>query len=119
MDKAFNLTGELLGNLNTTRGNVRLRWEEPLDPNGAIVSYMIIYERQERDAVEEKRCITVQDYLNQSGYVVTNLNEGKYSFRIRANSLAGEGDLTDFVYVTVPVSSSAVRIEVVQCGISG
>ncbi|XP_030565203.1 insulin-like receptor [Drosophila novamexicana] len=102
MDKAFNLTGELLGNLNTTRGNVRLRWEEPLDPNGAIVSYMIIYERQERDAVEEKRCITVQDYLNQSGYVVTNLNEGKYSFRIRANSLAGEGDLTDFVYVTVP-----------------
>lgn len=105
VDKAFNLTGELVDNLNTTRGNVRLRWEEPQHPNGAIVSYIVIFERQEQDAVEEKRCITVQDYLNQSGYIVTNLNEGKYSFRIRANSLAGDGDLTDLVYVTVPVNN--------------
>lgn len=109
VDKAFNLTGELVDNMNTTRGNVRLRWEEPPNPNGAIVSYMVIFERQEQDAVEEKRCITVQDYLNQSGYIVTNLNEGKYSFLVRANSLAGDGELSDLVYVIVPVSNYTLK----------
>ncbi|EDW13659.2 insulin-like receptor [Drosophila mojavensis] len=113
VDKAFNLTGDLVDNMNTTRGNVRLRWEEPQNPNGAIVSYMVIFERQEQDAVEEKRCITVQDYLNQSGYIVTNLNEGKYSFRIRANSLAGDGELTDPIYVIVPPPKSYTIIWVI------
>lgn len=126
VDKASNLTGNLLDtNLNTTRGSVRLNWDPPTDPNSAIVSFMIIYERQEPNAVPEKRCITVQDYRNQSGYIVTNLNEGKYSFRIQANSLAGEGELTDFVYVTVPpqrlsvltIIASAVGVILVIGGI--
>ncbi|KAH8417209.1 hypothetical protein KR222_006357, partial [Zaprionus bogoriensis] len=102
VDKAIHLEAALDNTLNTTRGNVRLTWEPPESPNGAIISYLIEYERQEQDAVEEKRCITVQDYGNQSGYTVTNLKEGQYSFRVRVNSLAGEGNFTDPKYVLVP-----------------
>lgn len=106
VDKPQNLTARLLeSKANNTRGSVELHWDPPKAPNGAVVSYMIIYERQEENAVKERKCITAQDYRNQSSFVVPNLNEGKYSFVIRANSLAGEGDLSNYEYVVVPVNN--------------
>ncbi|XP_062122366.1 LOW QUALITY PROTEIN: insulin-like receptor [Drosophila sulfurigaster albostrigata] len=116
VDKAYNLTAELVGtNANTTRGSVKLSWKPPEDPNGAIVSYTIFYERQEQNAVEEKRCISGREYVNQSGYVVNNLSEGKYGFQIRANSLAGEGIRTDTFYVVVPPPGISVLSLVLYC----
>ncbi|XP_030373756.1 insulin-like receptor [Scaptodrosophila lebanonensis] len=88
---------------NTSRRFVRLHWEPPKQPNGAIVSYTIAHQLQEPDAVEEKKCITEADYQNlTNGYIVSNLNKGNYSFRLRANSLAGEGEYTERVFIYVP-----------------
>ncbi|XP_017847643.2 insulin-like receptor [Drosophila busckii] len=109
-DVALNLTGNLVEGVNSTRGSVRLRWQPPTEPNGDVVSYTIFYELQEHNSYGEKRCFPVQDYKNQSEFIVANLAEGRYAFQVRANSLAGEGNLTEPIYVEVPPPSSADTI---------
>lgn len=92
---------------NSSRSNIRLTWKRPERPNGAVVSYTILYLLQSPDAVEEKRCITELDYVEmgyeQNGYVITNLNPGNYSIRISTNTLAGEGQYSETKFVYIPV----------------
>lgn len=92
---------------NTSRTNVRLFWTPPSNPNGAVVSYTILYEHQSPDAIEEKKCITEFDYAQDyksNGYIITGLQSGNYSIRIRTNTLAGEGLFSHKIYVEIPVS---------------
>lgn len=78
-------------------------------PNGAVVSYTIFYLLLDSiDTVEEKKCITEIDFVEmgyqENGYVLTNLNSGNYSIRIRTNTLAGEGQYSKTIYMYIPVS---------------
>lgn len=92
---------------NTSRSNIRLFWNPPKRPNGAVVSYTILYELQTQDTVEEKRCITEWDYIQldyqHNGYVLTGLISANYSIRIRTNTLAGEGMYSRTIFVYIPV----------------
>ncbi|KAL9887722.1 insulin-like receptor isoform 1-T9 [Glossina fuscipes fuscipes] len=91
---------------NSSRSSIRLFWERPARPNGAVVSYTIMYELQTQDAVEEKKCITEVDYTEldyqHNGYVLTGLFTGNYSIRIRTNSMAGEGKFSRTIYIYIP-----------------
>lgn len=88
---------------NTTRDSVRLTWDPPVNPNGAAVSYSILYSRVEDNSDVERKCITVQEYHNQSGYVFQNLKEGQYKFTVQVGTLAGDGEFSEYTYVNVPV----------------
>ncbi|BFF89318.1 insulin-like receptor [Drosophila madeirensis] len=99
-DMARNLT-VARENANNTQSSVRLRWLPPSDPNGDIVAYELAYRLQKPDQAEEKKCILVADFLNLTDGYPLHLNEGNYSFRVRANSLAGQGIYSDFVFIYV------------------
>lgn len=63
---------------------------------------------QAPDSVEDKKCITEVDYVElgyqTNGYVITGLSTGNYSIRIRTNTLAGEGELSNTIYKYIEVS---------------
>lgn len=87
---------------NNTESPVRVRWTPPVDPNGEIVTYEVAYKLQKPDQVEEKKCIPAADFNQTAGYLI-KLNEGLYSFRVRANSIAGYGDFTEVEHIKVEV----------------
>lgn len=105
MDKVEAPVGRLERIQNSTRDSVRLTWDPPANPNGAAVSYSILYSRvdKEDNTDVERKCITAQEYLNQSGYVFTNLKEGRYRFTVQVGTLAGDGEFSEETFVTVPV----------------
>lgn len=91
-----------LEHANNTESPVRVRWTPPVDPNGEIVTYEVAYKLQKPDQVEEKKCIPAADFNQTDGYLI-KLNEGLYSFRVRANSIAGYGDFTEVEHIKVEV----------------
>lgn len=91
-----------LEHANNTESPVRVRWTPPVDPNGEIVTYEVAYKLQKPDQVEEKKCIPAADFNQTAGYLI-KLNEGLYSFRVRANSIAGYGDFTEVEHIKVEV----------------
>lgn len=101
VDKVDNLRVALV-QTNTTRSEVRINWDPPPNPNGDVVSYTISYKKSEQDAVEEKRCITEVNYRNLTNGYRMQLPTGNYSIRVRANSLAGDGVYSEFVYIDIP-----------------
>ncbi|XP_016960369.1 insulin-like receptor [Drosophila biarmipes] len=119
-DQADNVTKlqVVLENANNTESSVRLSWDPPVDPNGEIVTYEVAYKLQKPDQVEEKKCIPVADYNQTAGYPL-KLNEGLYSFRVRANSIAGYGAWTDFKYREVEPPPSYAKYFIWSSGIAG
>lgn len=103
VDKVKAPVGRLEKVQNTTRDSVRLTWDPPVNPNGAAVSYSILYKKIEDTTDVERKCITAQEYLNQSGYVFQNLKEGQYEFRVQVGTLAGDGEFSEYTIVNVPV----------------
>lgn len=108
----------VLETTNSSRSNIRIFWERPKRPNGAVVSYTILYLQQSPDAVEEKKCITEADYIElgyqQNGYPLTNLNSGNYTIRISTNTLAGEGQSSKTISIYIPVSIIGIFIPIVR-----
>uniref|UniRef100_A0A1I8N6N6 Tyrosine-protein kinase receptor n=1 Tax=Musca domestica TaxID=7370 RepID=A0A1I8N6N6_MUSDO len=96
---------------NSSRTNIRLFWKQPKRPNGAVVSYTIYYVLKTRDEYEEKKCVTQVDFLKydyeHNGYVLSELNSGNYSIRIKTNSLAGEGLDSETIYIFIPANTLA------------
>jgi len=103
---------------------VNLKWDEPLNPNGFIVSYHIEYRQVSSESVEYNFfsinsnftyielfqfqtfstpvCITRDQYLKfKSGYPLLNLSPGNYSLRLRAHSLASWSNWTKPLYFVV------------------
>lgn len=113
VDRVEELRAVLEMTNTSSRNNIRLYWDPPKHPNGAVVSYTIVYELQTQDTVEEKRCITESDYIQldyqHNGYVLTGLISANYSIRIRTNTLAGEGLYSRTIYVYIPVIISSLR----------
>lgn len=97
---------------NSSRTHIRLFWKEPKKPNGAVVSYTIIYVFKTHDEYEEKKCIPQQDYINNdyehNGYLIQDLKSGNYSIRIKTNSVAGDGLDSETIYVYIPVNKNIV-----------
>ncbi|XP_017119663.1 insulin-like receptor [Drosophila elegans] len=103
---------------NNTESSVRIFWKPPADPNGEIVTYEVAYRLQKPDQVEEKKCIPVESFNQTFGYPL-KLNEGKYSFRVRANSLAGYGLFTDPEYREVEAPLSYGKYFIWFSGLAG
>ncbi|XP_055857084.1 insulin-like receptor isoform X2 [Episyrphus balteatus] len=116
VDLARNVQVELEQS-NTTRGNVRIKWDPPERPNSLVVSYTIIYVAVDsQDALIERRCITPLDNQNfTNSYVLTGLPTGNYSIIVQANSLAGEGLKSEPVYIYIPPNRLSWQIITIIC----
>ncbi|KAM8860721.1 insulin-like growth factor 1a receptor [Synchiropus picturatus] len=82
------------------QGTVDLHWQEPEAPNGLILMYEI--ELRLGSELEERKCVSRQNYREHKGAQLTNLASGNYSVRICATSLAGNGSWTEAMYFYVP-----------------
>ncbi|XP_011648405.1 insulin-like peptide receptor isoform X2 [Pogonomyrmex barbatus] len=88
---------------NSSLTIITLRWEEPPQPNGLIVTYQIEYKRIDIKNIKATvACITRRDFVNMgNSYVLKDLPAGNYSVKIRATSLAGNGAYTEVQYFYV------------------
>lgn len=100
--------------VNQTVGTVKLRWEEPKQPNGIIVTYQIEYGRVDRVPLKSiVECTPRSEFIkNNRSYMLVNLSPGNYSLRVRATSLAGNGNYTEtrYFYIQDLPSSSSVKV---------
>ncbi|XP_023210808.1 insulin-like peptide receptor isoform X2 [Centruroides sculpturatus] len=88
---------------NATSGSIYIKWEEPKDPNGLIVSYSIEYKRMNVENYKpEAICITQLQYRQLNGSILNELHPGNYSLRLRATSLADNGNWTLPIYFQIP-----------------
>lgn len=98
---------------NRSAGGVRLTWNSPENPNSLIVSYTVRHQRVDVEhANYQEYCITKNYFKMFSGYVVRTLENGNYSFQVRATSLAGPGDLSPSVFYVVNESRIHVGLVV-------
>lgn len=73
---------------------VNISWEVPSLINSIVHSFQLDYKREE-DGNFVSECITMREYETAGrSYVIKNKMSGKYQFKIRAISLAGEGPYT-------------------------
>lgn len=57
------------------------------------------------DNIPASVCITRQQYNKSEGsHILSNVAPGNYSFRLRAISLAGNGEFTSYKYFSISVS---------------
>ncbi|CAH1796561.1 unnamed protein product [Owenia fusiformis] len=84
---------------NVSTGEVKIKWLDPVAPNGLIVTYDVRYKKA--DIREEIKCIPHKVYRKMNGTILSGLNPGNWSFQIRASSLAGFGNWTPMFYVHV------------------
>lgn len=89
--------------VTVTSGSVRVFWLEPSGPNGIVLTYHVEYRRT--DIINIKPvvvCVTkLQFEKAKNWFVLNNLAPGKYAVRIKATSLAGESDYTNFATFVV------------------
>ncbi|GIY56893.1 insulin receptor [Caerostris extrusa] len=103
----------VINNENLTSGILFVKWDEPKDYNGLIVNYHI--EIRLAEATEYKPlpvCITQMEYQKRMGYSFYDLLPGNYSLRLRATSLAGNGNWTSPVYFIIPDTRGGIRSEI-------
>nr|CDI30232.1 Insulin Receptor [Blattella germanica] len=93
---------------------VKLKWEEPAQPNGIIVSYQIGYKRVgNADYTPTVECITRTQFIQGSqSYTLNKLQPGDYSLRLRATSLAGVGDYTAVRYFFIKEAATTNNMEI-------
>lgn len=91
---------------------VNIRWLEPVDPNGVIVTYHVEYGRVDKENQKMiDDCITRKEHQKAKyEYKIHRLPPGNYSIRVKAQSLAGDGSYTDrtYFYIAMPGSSSTI-----------
>ncbi|XP_014476872.1 PREDICTED: insulin-like peptide receptor isoform X2 [Dinoponera quadriceps] len=92
-----------VSNENNSITVVMLFWDEPVQPNGLIVTYQIEYKRIDIKNIKPTVvCITRRDFTNAgNSYLLKDLPAGNYSVKVRATSLAGNGAYTELRYFYV------------------
>ncbi|CAB3378566.1 Hypothetical predicted protein [Cloeon dipterum] len=100
-------------NNTTVEPLVRVRWDEPVDPNGLVVTYTLEYRRVDVDPPGKsfQECISRQEFRQAGGsYVIgeapRNLQPGNYSLRISASTMVGQGEYSSFKYFVIEKSPS-------------
>ncbi|XP_034934198.1 insulin-like receptor [Chelonus insularis] len=85
---------------NNSHPMIKLQWDEPLQPNGLIVTYQIEYKRIGIQNVQPVLvCIPRRDFVNAGySYTLKDLASGNYSIKVRATSLAGNGADSEVQY---------------------
>lgn len=78
---------------------IQIYWDSPETPNGLTVGFHIEHKRTD---VENPQpildCIPHFEYeSNDRSYSIKDLSPGRYAFRLRSISLAGEGNFTDYI----------------------
>ncbi|KAL2094088.1 hypothetical protein ACEWY4_011400 [Coilia grayii] len=81
-------------------GSMLLRWPEPRNPNGLILTYDIEYGLANEPGKHE--CVSRQQYMVLKGARLSNLGPGNYSARVKPTSLAGNGSWTEPIFFYVP-----------------
>lgn len=77
---------------SSTNGIVYIKWSAPVAPNGDILSYSVKLQRSGREQADIK-CVNETEFLkNGFGWKSGDLLPGEYTVRVRANSLAGNGN---------------------------
>ncbi|XP_067137296.1 insulin-like peptide receptor [Centruroides vittatus] len=97
---------------NASSGIIYLKWDEPENPNGLIVYYHIEYKILDNKNIVPI-CITQLQYQQYKGYQLFNLDSGNYSLRLRATSLAGNGNWTSPFFFHIPERKSSLSKELI------
>ncbi|XP_039293585.1 insulin receptor [Nilaparvata lugens] len=82
------------------------RWGKPANPNGIIVSYSFEYRSIDRSSsLHQTICVSIEEYNNNGkkgyNYKLENIPRGKYAYRIRALSMASEGEYSESSYFEI------------------
>lgn len=90
---------------NKIPGTVILKWEEPEDPNGDVLTYSVEYRRSGESSFTE--CINHEQFVKSGkSYILKNLRPGNYSVRVRPSSSSGPGSYTSPKYFYVKDDNS-------------
>lgn len=112
-----------IGVMKNKTGEVMLKWAPPPNPNGIIITYEIKYSDSNINNVQPITvCISQKMYKAQGGHKLINLGPGNYTFKIRANSLAGNGSWTEGRYFIIDSNDSKVmpqELIIVVCVVVG
>lgn len=90
---------------------VIIRWKIPPRPNGLLLFFNVEIKCKDKnngDCSRSTDCITHKKYVASNGYLISNLLAGNYSVRIRATSMAGQGNWTTSKYFSIHDKPSAL-----------
>lgn len=101
--------------VNVKGFDAQVYWEEPKQPNAVILSYQIEYKRADLEHSKiVPECITRQEHQkNKYTYKIRHFLPGKYLIRVKATSLAGAGNFTDFMEFEIESPSKASHLLIV------
>ncbi|XP_036146603.1 insulin-like receptor [Monomorium pharaonis] len=106
---------------NNSLATVTLFWDEPVQPNGLVVTYQIEYKRIDIENIKATVvCITRRDFVkNGNSYTLKELSAGNYSIKVRATSLAGNGEYTEVKYFFIEEYGTLGTFWIIFCSIIG
>lgn len=111
-NRADTIDGDLI-RTEVNNHTVNISWEMPTLINSIIHSFQLEYKLKDIPSFTSV-CITVREYeMAGHSYVFKDLISGEYIFRIRANSLAGDGPFTQLCYFTITNSDSLENIHLI------
>ncbi|XP_054262550.1 insulin receptor-like [Macrosteles quadrilineatus] len=86
-----------------SNSSVILYWTEPSSPNGLVVAYEIEHINLGSDNTNPiVTCITTTEFeYSHRKFSILGLAEGAYKVRVRAVSLAGKGQFSDYIYFKI------------------
>lgn len=85
--------------------SVIVSWDPPKYPNGITVSYTIEYINTDvKDAKKVAECVPMTSYRQRRGtHEIRDLSPGRYSLKVRSTSLAGDGEFSEAVRISISV----------------
>lgn len=86
---------------NSSYSMIKVTWTPPVDPNGHIVSYSILYHRTDGSLETNPSCVTASDFEAKGYYLIQITSPGNYSVQVRATTLAGPGNFSAPQYIEV------------------